>query len=302
MKNTLLSGGLLAASLLGLTGCQWFRPSPSRPPDTVLARENADLRFERKLLQQELAIVRREQDALRRALEARAEPARPPGERETRLAAELEATARELAELRARYAQLSAGGEPGARQRETEERLAAVLRDFTVLQEENTRLRGEITAVRTENEQLARRALEAETVLGTLNLELVAQREALSNAQQQVGALRSQLRAVIAANGGAPRPADAREPAATGSAALSAATLSAKLNPDGTVTTTAEPTPPPAPAGPPRKHRVAAGDTLASIAFEYYGNVERWREIYAANSAVLRDNRPLSPGMELVIP
>ncbi|HEY0966023.1 MAG TPA: LysM peptidoglycan-binding domain-containing protein [Opitutaceae bacterium] len=298
-----LRGLLLAVALLGLSGCQWLRPSPAAT-DATLARENSELRVERKLLQQELALVRREQDTLRRALEARVDPARAPGERETQLARELEATRRELSELRTRYVQNSAAGATDpvalARQRETEERLAAVLRDFTTMQEENNRLRGEITSVRTENEQLAKRALEAEATLGVLNLELVAQREAYGNTQRQVSALRTQLQAVVAAtNGNAARPTEAREPAASGATGLSAATLSAKRNADGTVTTTAKATPP---TGPARKHRVAAGDTLASIAFEYYGSVERWREIYAANSELLGDNRPLSAGMELVVP
>ncbi len=296
-------GLLLAVALLGLTGCQWLRPSPAAG-DAALARENSDLRVERKLLQQELALVRREQDTLRRALENRADPARPAGEREAQLARELEATRRELSDLRTRYVQNAAGAaaDPvaAARQRETEERLAAVLRDFTTIQQENNQLRGEITAVRTENEQLAKRALEAEATLGVLNMELVAQREAFGTAQRQVSALRTQLQAVVAATtGNAPRPADAREPAASGATGLSAATLTARRNADGTVTTAAAATPPTAPA---RKHRVAAGDTLASIAFQYYGSVERWREIYTANSTLLGDNRPLSAGMELVIP
>ncbi len=299
MKTILrLRGLLLAAALLGLTGCQWLRPSPAAT-DPALARENSDLRIERKLLQQELALVRREQDTLRRAVDARADPARPTGERELQLARELEVTRRELSDLRTRYAQSSATGATDPtillRQRETEEQLASVLRDLTGLQDENDRLRSEITSARTENEQLARRALEAEATLGVLNLELVAQREAFSNAQRQVGSLRTQLQAVIAATGGS-----AREPAAASATGMSAATLSAKLNPNGTVTTTAQATPPP--AVPARKHRVAAGDTLASIAFQYYGSVERWREIYAANSALLGDNRPLSPGMELLVP
>jgi LysM repeat protein len=296
-------GLLLAVALFGLSGCQWLRTSPAAT-DSALARENSDLRVERKLLQQELALVRREQDTLRRALDSRADPARPPGEREAQLARELDSTRRELADLRTRYVQNAASGtnDPAAlaRQRETEERLAAVLRDFTTMQQENNLLRSEITTVRTENEQLARRALEAEATLGVLNMELVAQREAFGTAQRQVGALRTQLQAVVAATqGNSPRPADAREPAAGSSTGLSAATLTARRNPDGSVSTTAAATPPASPA---RKHRVAAGDTLASIAFEYYGSVERWREIYTANSELLGDNRPLSAGMELVVP
>jgi tetratricopeptide (TPR) repeat protein len=66
------------------------------------------------------------------------------------------------------------------------------------------------------------------------------------------------------------------------------------------------PTPPPAspPATPTsyRRHVVAKGDTLFSLAQRYYGNRSRWRDIYAANRHVLPNESALSIGMELRIP
>ncbi|MBX3750220.1 MAG: LysM peptidoglycan-binding domain-containing protein [Opitutaceae bacterium] len=62
-------------------------------------------------------------------------------------------------------------------------------------------------------------------------------------------------------------------------------------------------TPPPAPASPAgRRHTVARGDTLFSLAQQYYGNRSRWRDIYEANRNQLPDANSLRLGMELVIP
>ncbi|MBW8781867.1 MAG: LysM peptidoglycan-binding domain-containing protein [Verrucomicrobia bacterium] len=70
-------------------------------------------------------------------------------------------------------------------------------------------------------------------------------------------------------------------------------------------------TPPPAaprPAAPvvsanARRHTIAKGDTLFSLAQRYYGNRSRWRDIYAANRDQLSsENTPLRIGMELKIP
>lgn len=64
---------------------------------------------------------------------------------------------------------------------------------------------------------------------------------------------------------------------------------------------------PTAPTAPPpsasrRKHTVAKGDTLFSLAQRYYGNRSRWRDIYAANRDTMRAENDLRIGMELRIP
>ncbi len=51
-----------------------------------------------------------------------------------------------------------------------------------------------------------------------------------------------------------------------------------------------------------RKHTVAKGDTLFSLAQKYYSNKSRWRDIYAANRDVMKSQNDLKIGMELKIP
>ncbi len=64
----------------------------------------------------------------------------------------------------------------------------------------------------------------------------------------------------------------------------------------------APPTKPTAPTAVGRRHLVAKGDTLFSLAQRYYGNRSRWRDIYAANRDVLPSENSLRIGMELKIP
>ncbi len=52
-----------------------------------------------------------------------------------------------------------------------------------------------------------------------------------------------------------------------------------------------------------RHHTVARGDTLFSLSLKYYGTRSKWREIYAANRAVLpSENSALKIGTDLKIP
>jgi tetratricopeptide (TPR) repeat protein len=51
-----------------------------------------------------------------------------------------------------------------------------------------------------------------------------------------------------------------------------------------------------------RRHTVAKGDTLYSLAQRYYSNRSRWREIYAANRETMRSETDMRIGMELKIP
>jgi hypothetical protein len=60
-------------------------------------------------------------------------------------------------------------------------------------------------------------------------------------------------------------------------------------------------TPVPAPAAT-RRHTVARGDTLFSLAQQYYGNRAKWRDLYEANREQLPDANALRLGMELAIP
>lgn len=62
-------------------------------------------------------------------------------------------------------------------------------------------------------------------------------------------------------------------------------------------------TPPPAaPAPGPRTHTVAPGDSLSKISLQYYGTAARWNEILQANPTVIRNPDSLALGTQLRIP
>src|SRR3954463_9457845 len=96
--------------LLTLSGCGHVHvgrmPAPTVTTTVVgdekLMKENSELRTEKKMLQQELALTRAQGDALRRAIENRAAD----GDTSRRLVEKLNETTRELATLRVNYAQL----------------------------------------------------------------------------------------------------------------------------------------------------------------------------------------------------
>jgi tetratricopeptide (TPR) repeat protein len=58
----------------------------------------------------------------------------------------------------------------------------------------------------------------------------------------------------------------------------------------------------PAPATVARKHVIRPGDTLVKLAQQYYNNRAKWRDIYAANRNVMKNETDLKVGMELKIP
>ena len=49
-------------------------------------------------------------------------------------------------------------------------------------------------------------------------------------------------------------------------------------------------------------YTVKRGDSLSTIARDFYGNIRRWREIYDANRARIANPDVIAPGTELVIP
>ena len=58
----------------------------------------------------------------------------------------------------------------------------------------------------------------------------------------------------------------------------------------------------PSHAGGGRSHTVAKGDTLYSLARQYYGDQSKWRSIYDANRNELPDPNRIRVGQRLVIP
>ncbi|MBI5767114.1 MAG: LysM peptidoglycan-binding domain-containing protein [Verrucomicrobia bacterium] len=214
MRNVRPSLSLAILALLALSGCGYVHvgklPEPTATVigDDKLMKENADLRLEKKLLQQELALTRAQGDALKFAIENRTAD----GDTSKRLTEKLSETSRELATLRASYATLQAerAKAPAASPTEvadlkarlgaTEEKLAASLKNYTELSQEITGLKTELEQKRTENVALAEQVkvaneknAEVQAALAQLNTDLVAQRDARTKAEQDAATLRTQL-------------------------------------------------------------------------------------------------------------
>ncbi len=205
-------------AMLVLSGCGYVhlgrRPAPVTVTTVVgdekLLKDNSDLRLEKKILQQELALTRAQGDALRMAIENRAAD----GDTSKRLVEKLNQTSGELAKLRASYATLqqernqaiATAGEASAlkaRLGATEEKLAASLRTFTELQDEVTRLRTDVVRTRDENialttqvKTITGQSEQAQAALAQLNTELLSQKEARLNAEQDIELLRTELKTV----------------------------------------------------------------------------------------------------------
>lgn len=203
-------------TLLALSGCGYVHVGRLPATTTIttvvgdekLLKDNSDLRLEKKVLQQELALTRAQGDALRMAIENRAAD----GDTSKRLVEKLNQTSRDLAALRANYAILqqeknhaiaSAGEANGLRTKlgATEEKLATSLRTFTELQEEVTRLRTDVARTSEENVTLTAKVRtvtaqneQAQAALAQLNTDLLAQKEAALRAEQDVESLRSELK------------------------------------------------------------------------------------------------------------
>jgi nucleoid-associated protein YgaU len=204
------------AATLALSGCGYVHlgrlPEPKTTVigDDKLMQDNTDLRTEKKILQQELALTRAQGEALRMALENRAAD----GDVSKQLVDRLNESSRELAVLRASYAKLQTESTAAARSvaeatalkaqlGATEEKLATSLHNFTALQDEVTRLRTDVASSRAENvalsEKLKTAAAEnaqAQAVLAQLNTDLLAQKDARLQAEQDVGVLRGELKSV----------------------------------------------------------------------------------------------------------
>ena len=206
--------GFAVFALLALSGCTYVHfgrlPAPVTTVvgDEKLLKENTDLRLEKKLLQQELALTRSQGEALRSAIENRAAD----GDTSKRLTEKLNDTTRELATLRASYArlQLERTQAPAASPAEiadlksqlgaTEEKLADSLHNYTQLQEEIGRLHAEVDQTRTENLALSEKVKvvtaqseQAQAALAQLNTDLLAQKAERIRVEQDAATLRTQL-------------------------------------------------------------------------------------------------------------
>lgn len=206
---------LAALALLAFSGCGFvhFGRAPDRAPaapigDEALLKDNASLRLEKKMLQQELALTRSQGDALRMAIENRTAD----GDTSKRLTQKLTQTTRELAALRADYLKLQTeraaapqikpedSAEIRAKLGATEEKLANYLRNVTQLNEEISRLKSDLDQTRAENSTLTEQVkvvtaknAEAQAALAALNADLLTQKESRTRAEQDATTLRTQL-------------------------------------------------------------------------------------------------------------
>jgi LysM repeat protein len=216
--------GVALLSLLAFSGCTLvhFGRLPDNP--AALADQNTRLQTENSQLHQELALAQKQGTTLRALLEK--SPDAEPASRQ--LVAELNETTRQLAALRNDYARLQAesarvtangtttadaSAKPVATQEnsdqladlktqlsDTENKLAAALRTYTQLEQENSQLHTEVDKVHEENSTLATqvkdvtaRNKEAQAALAQLNTELLAQKETRARTQQESESLRTQL-------------------------------------------------------------------------------------------------------------
>lgn len=216
---------ILLVSPLLLSGCGYVHlgklPPPPAPSlgEQKLQRENDDLRLEKKMLQQELALTRAEGSALRMAIENRTAD----GDTSKRLTERLSEATRELATLRDNYAKLvserdqavaavesssamiaarAEASDLRGRLGATEEKLAESLRTYTQLQEEVGKLRGDVARAKEENTALNEQvqvvlsqSTQDQAALAQLNIQLLTQKEARERAEQDVVALRTQIAA-----------------------------------------------------------------------------------------------------------
>jgi nucleoid-associated protein YgaU len=71
----------------------------------------------------------------------------------------------------------------------------------------------------------------------------------------------------------------------------------------GGSSTAPSPAPSPAPAkSAPRTYTVVSGDSLSKIAKSIYGDANKWRKIYEANTDIIKDPDKIRPGQVLKIP
>jgi tetratricopeptide (TPR) repeat protein len=154
----------------------------------------------------------------------------------------------------------------------------------------------------------------------------------LDKLKQENDALKQELADLKAGRNAVAAPGPDNPPAAT--PATSAAAPGISFNVDTVPTVRTRPAPPPAsnpvkapvrnatqtpprtapapqapattattkPAAGARRHTVQQGDTLSKIALQYYGNRAKWRDIYAANRDVMKNEGDLRAGMTLKIP
>ena len=80
---------------------------------------------------------------------------------------------------------------------------------------------------------------------------------------------------------------------------LPAAPPAVEAAPEAIAPSVADATPPAASSGDAVQYKVKKGDTLMKVAFENYGDLYRWKEIYEANRGQIQDPNNIPPGTQL---
>jgi LysM repeat protein len=203
------------------------------------------------------------------------------------LRTELENLRRDHAALEAKLAENAPAAAPApdvtARLADVESKLSTVLRSYTLLQEENDRLKADAArTVESAQATSAKAAADAAAQISALFDELRQAKAQVTTLSADNAQLKTRLALV-----GAPPGSTLAAPMRPGTAAADAAATPAPAKP--------------AVAGP-RTHVVSPGDTLAKISRTYYGTPSRWDEILRANRDVIKNENVLPLGATLKIP
>ncbi len=175
----------------------------------------------------------------------------------------------------------------------SEEKLAAALRSYTLIQTENDQLKANAAHEQSAVQAAADKAVsEAQTTAGRVTSDALSQAAAahdeVRQLQAQVAALASenaQLRTRLAL-AGPPPGSTLGVPTRPDSAASALKPEPVQMTPD-----TAS-----------RTHTVIAGDSLTKISRKYYGTPDRWEEILKANQGIIKNQHHLPLGATLRIP
>ncbi len=247
--------------------------------------------------------------ALAAALRAADAPPAPPPEQPSaqeenrKLSDELASSWKETDQLKAQVADLqkqldaakAAKPEaPPAPEGDAQDRLATVLRSYSLLQDEDAGLHGTVDKLTGENASLKEQLETARSAIAALQVQAAA--------TALIDPLRTQLRqtqdevASLAAENAQLRTRLALEAPVPGS------TQPAPMRPERVAAEeAAAPTPTPTPP-PVKTYVVVEGDTLTRISRKFYGTTARWPDILKANTDVLKDEKSLVVGSTLKIP
>lgn len=291
MRDYRLPLALALVASFSLAGCAGFRPESVASAERPSAAEKA-------------ASSATAADAEKAAAPAESEPVATPttphdpqATPSERLAEQLRDATRELATLRASNAKLKTSiARPAApvvvREPEpVDAKLTASLRSYVQFKQELAGFFADLDKLRADNvilsaelKDVAAGSKEAKAALAKLESELQFEKDARAQAEQTITKLREQLRAVADAVAAAGLSLDRAPSGAGPSARLE--TNPARLR---------------AAAGM-RRHIVKDGESLETIADQYYGDRANWKIIHDANRQRLPLDGTMPVGLELDIP